>query len=185
MPESTIAKAQSFAKDAHKGQVRKFQGTPYVWHPFAVSKLVEIYTGFDFEGSVDLRVAAMLHDVVEDTDVTLSEIEKEFGSDVADLVFELTSYRMDGEDKAEYLSQRMTNMSDEALLIKLCDRLDNLSDYKMVPKDFRDEYSEQTEQILSHLEKNRHLTSIHKQLVELVRKYARWAFLFDKEKDPS
>lgn len=76
-----IEKALQFAVKAHEGQVRKYTGEPYVLHPIMVMKYVKVIGCGE-----PVQVAALLHDVVEDTPVTLAEIEKEFGYVVAELV---------------------------------------------------------------------------------------------------
>mgnify|MGYP002513074007 CR=1 FL=1 len=77
---SMIEKAYRIASEAHKDQVRK-SGEPYIIHPVAVAKIVLDY-GMDYQSVA----AAMLHDTVEDTDLTLEEVKKEFGNEIAALV---------------------------------------------------------------------------------------------------
>ena len=79
-------KAVKFATKAHEGAVRKYTGAPYITHPIAVAELVRV-----FDPRPEVIVAAVLHDVVEDTPVTLEEIEAEFGPVVADLVKYVTN----------------------------------------------------------------------------------------------
>lgn len=80
-----LEKALIFATDAHKGQFRKYTGDPYITHPIAVSKIVATITNDE-----DMIAAALLHDTVEDTEVTLQQIEENFGSRVALFVENLT-----------------------------------------------------------------------------------------------
>ena len=82
----TIIKATAFATTAHAGQVRKYVGEPYVEHPKRVAARVARAQGLS-EAAV---VAALLHDVVEDTDTSLADIERAFGLEVATLVDALT-----------------------------------------------------------------------------------------------
>ncbi|MHA1681773.1 MAG: HD domain-containing protein [Promethearchaeota archaeon] len=132
-----IEKAAEFSRAHHGTAVRKFTSEPYFFHPRDVAERI---SGLILEdsGIVDLfsRVkldamiaAAYLHDLVEDTDVTLRQIEGEFGVEIAGLVSELTSdreeIRMMG--KAEYLVQKLDSMSVEARVIKLADREDNIT----------------------------------------------------------
>jgi len=77
--------ALAFAKKAHEGQVRKYTGEPYVTHCIAVSEAVAAHVDDE-----DAIVAALLHDTVEDTDVTLEEIVEKFGERVAEYVWYLT-----------------------------------------------------------------------------------------------
>ena len=87
MRPGIITKAIDFAEAAHAGQVSKYTGTDYYLHPVAVVLLVlEVSASYTQE----MLVAAALHDTVEDTDVTLLEIEQEFGRTVSDYVYWLT-----------------------------------------------------------------------------------------------
>ena len=94
-----ISKAKTFATAAHAavGQKRKYTGEDYIVHPERVAGLVEAYGGSD-----NMIAAAWLHDVVEDTQVTMEQIRKEFNSEIADLVEWLTdvSVASDGNRKA-------------------------------------------------------------------------------------
>lgn len=78
--------AVEFAAKAHAGQTRKFSGEPYIVHPVAVARLAA-----RFGLSEDAQVAAVLHDVVEDTEVSIEEVRDFFGPDVALMVWGLTN----------------------------------------------------------------------------------------------
>src|SRR5580698_2963782 len=78
--------ALEFARNAHRNQTRKYTGLPYVGHVVAVSEIVAAHGGDDNQ-----IIAALLHDTVEDTDVTLESVRGKFGDDVATLVDELTN----------------------------------------------------------------------------------------------
>lgn len=80
-----IDTAIAFAALAHAGQTRKYDGLPYITHPIEVMSLVHAHGGTE-----DMKMAAILHDVVEDTPVGIITIERRFGPDVAALVLELT-----------------------------------------------------------------------------------------------
>lgn len=163
-------KAKEFAKKAHKGQWRKFSGEPYVEHPKRVAKYVEkLKKSHRLE---DLVTAANLHDTIEDTDVTADEIEKLFGSLVASLVKELSS---DGEGikqkgKSQYLADKMIDMSSWGLVIKLADRLDNISDLHRASVKFREKYVKETNFILRRLSQERKLTRTHKKLINIIQR---------------
>jgi len=86
MMTENIAQAVEFATQAHEGQVRKYTGEPYITHPLAVADIVRTVDGHTEE----MIVAAILHDTVEDCDVTIQDIELNFGDDVAFLVHHLT-----------------------------------------------------------------------------------------------
>ncbi|MGN0460827.1 MAG: RelA/SpoT family protein [Ruminococcus sp.] len=122
-----ITKAYHLAYDAH-GDQRRVSGVPYILHPTSVACiLVEI--GMD----TDCVVAALLHDVVEDTEVELDEIKKQFGETIAELVDGVTklskiSYSNREERQAENLRKMLIAMSNDirVIIVKLADRLHNL-----------------------------------------------------------
>jgi len=124
-----LIKALNFAAEKHKGQERRGTKLPYVIHPIIVSHLITKYkpTSKHLE---ELQIAALLHDVLEDTICDYHEIEREFGSLVASLVMELTSdpKELKRLGKNEYLKQKMIKMSKYAFVLKLVDRLSNILD---------------------------------------------------------
>lgn len=151
MIKEKIMAAYQYAQTMHDGQFRKFSGLPYFSHPKAVARIVENLTQ-----SENLIIASFLHDTVEDTEATLEEITQLFGETVANLINELTSDKPKKMDKAEYLYRKMQNMSDEALVVKLADRLHNvmyLEDDK-VNKAFVEKYYRETRRILEKLERD-------------------------------
>lgn len=107
-------KALIFATKAHAGQKRT-NGNNYVVHPIRVSQ--EVHTEKQ-------RVCALLHDVIEDTKVTFSEIETEFGKDIAETVEALTHRK--GESYQDYITRVLQN--EDAIVVKIADICDNLSD---------------------------------------------------------
>lgn len=124
---SKIMSAYEFAAKAHANQFRS-SGEPYITHPLAVS-----YILLEFGMDTDTICAAMLHDVVEDTDVTLDEIKKLFGQDVAMLVDGVTKLGKiplftKEEQQAENVRKILLAMSQDirVIIIKLCDRLHNM-----------------------------------------------------------
>jgi (p)ppGpp synthase/HD superfamily hydrolase len=148
-------KAWKFAHDAHHGVERKFSGVPYFFHVRQVFKLVK-----KVDPSSELGAASLLHDTVEDVEeVTYEVILKEFGKRVADLVNELTSDKEKVEEmgKADYLSDKMIKMTNDALVIKLCDRYQNLSDHFTATTKFRRKYYSETKYIIEKLKKERNL----------------------------
>ncbi len=122
-----IIKAFHFAKDAHEGAYRE-GGEPYFSHPFTVAN----YATY-FELSKDVIVACLLHDVVEDTSVSLSQIQDEFGLDIAvlvDGVTKLTNFHNKEEKDAVNVSKlfrSFLHLSPEVFIIKLLDRSHNMS----------------------------------------------------------
>ena len=123
-----ITKAFNFARQAHKG-VRRLSGEPYIMHPIAVAQIACEEMGL---GATSIS-AALLHDVVEDTDYTVEDIENIFGPKIAQIVDGLTkiSGGIFGEQasaQAENFKKLLLTMSDDirVILIKICDRLHNM-----------------------------------------------------------
>ena len=123
-----ITKAFNFARQAHKG-VRRLSGEPYIMHPIAVAQIACSEIGL---GSTSI-CAALLHDVVEDTDYTVEDIENIFGPKIAQIVDGLTkiSGGIFGEQasaQAENFKKLLLTMSDDirVILIKIADRLHNM-----------------------------------------------------------
>jgi len=123
-----IGKAFNFARQAHKG-VRRLSGEPYIMHPIAVAQIVCSEIGL---GSTSI-CAALLHDVVEDTDYTVEDIENMFGPKIAQIVDGLTkiSGGIFGEQasaQAENFKKLLLTMSEDirVILIKIADRLHNM-----------------------------------------------------------
>ncbi len=124
---SPIHRAYAFAAQAHEGQKRK-SGEPYFVHPASVAALVA-----DMRLDVASVCAALLHDVVEDTDVTLEQIEQAFGEEVAQLVDGVTKlgqldYACKEDRQAENFRKMLVAMARDirVLLLKFADRLDNM-----------------------------------------------------------
>ncbi len=123
-----LERAIQFATEAHEGQYRKYTHDPYITHPLAVMEIVRGVPGHTEE----MLVAAVLHDVVEDTEVSLLQIQEEFGNDVSELVLHLTEISIpeDGNrlkrkrKDAEWYAQG----SAEAQTIKVADFIDNTRD---------------------------------------------------------
>ncbi len=122
-----ILRAREFAATAHKDQVRKYGGESYIVHPVAVSEMVASVTD-----DPEVIAAALLHDTVEDTSVTLAEIDYHFGARVAAIVSDLTdvSKPSDGNRQTRRAIDRehTSRACPEAKTIKLADVLDNSSD---------------------------------------------------------
>lgn len=123
-----ITKAFNMAKEAHKG-ARRRSGEPYIMHPLAVARIVSKEMGL---GSTSIS-AALLHDVVEDTDYTVEDLEQVFGDKIAHIVDGLTkiSHGMFGENvsaQAENFRKLLLTMSEDirVILIKIADRLHNM-----------------------------------------------------------
>lgn len=128
-----VIKAIHFAEKAHRGQVRKYSDNAYIVHPIRM-----LYRLMDY-GCQDPNVlcAALLHDTCEDCGISFENIEKEFNKQIADLVKELTQADKMGDESISKLPRterhklnvhKLLRVSQNAKLIKLVDRLDNLSE---------------------------------------------------------
>lgn len=126
---SLIQQAAEFATQAHAGQTRRGSDTPYFTHVEAVARRVQELAD---QGQADpaMVAAAYLHDTMEDCGTTHAELAQHFGTDVADLVAELTNddekkHRM---GKETYMVEKLSHLTPRALTVKLCDTLSNISD---------------------------------------------------------
>lgn len=158
-----IYKAIKFAEEKHQGQIRKGSGLPYVTHPIITSYLLAKFKRS--KHIEELIVAAILHDTLEDTETTFVEIAEAFTPLVASLVFELTS---DEEQikllgKNEYFKKKLLGISNYALVLKLVDRLSNISDN---PKH---QYVVDTQELVEHISKNRKLTATQKNIIKEIK----------------
>lgn len=158
-----VFEAIKFSNKKHRRQTRKVSGDPYITHPIAVSYLVAAYKRSKV--LVDLLCAAILHDVLEDTATTYDELVRHFGPLVASLVQELTDDPVEKHrlGKLEYQKQKLLKLTSYALLLKLCDRLHNVSDQPSA-KQVRD-----TLELLDHLHAHRKLTRPQAALVSDIR----------------
>ena len=127
-----ITKAFNFARQAHKG-VRRHSGEPYIMHPLAVARIVCKEIGL---GSTSI-CAALLHDVVEDTDYTVEDIRNLFGDKIAEIVNGLTKiaggvFGAHASEQAENFKKLLLTMSEDirVILIKIADRLHNMRTLK-------------------------------------------------------
>lgn len=176
MTSKLFEEAIVFAVEAHRGQTRKGDGRPYILHPLSVMQTIS-----KVKKSVNiwmLGVAAILHDVVEDCypeqtrEQKLYTIATKFGWKVAAIVDELSIDKEQAKvvGKTRYLCDELKRMSSYAFAIKLCDRLDNLSDMDSVPEEFRARYKKETQAILDHVIPHRKLTSTHKRIISMIKK---------------
>lgn len=124
MTEVSLKEVFAFAMKAHDGQKRKYTGEDYIVHPMAVSRMVSLYGG-----SLVQQAGALLHDVVEDTQYTLADINANFGHEVATMVKWLTdtSRPEDGNRaiRKEIDRKRLAEAPAEAQFVKLADLIDN------------------------------------------------------------
>ncbi|MDH4125935.1 MAG: bifunctional (p)ppGpp synthetase/guanosine-3',5'-bis(diphosphate) 3'-pyrophosphohydrolase [Gammaproteobacteria bacterium] len=148
LPEAqveTIMRAYKFGAAAHRGQTRK-TGEPYITHPVAVAQELA-----NMRLDAQAIVAAILHDVVEDTSVSLTDIEKDFGADVAALVdgvskLDQIEFRSRAEAQAESFRKMMLAMIEDirVILVKLADRVHNMQTLEAMPADKKKRIARET-----------------------------------------
>ena len=163
-----IADAYGLACEAHRGQLR-LSGDPYVTHPVEVAVIL-IDLGLD----TDSIIAALLHDVVEDTDVTLEQIHKKFGPDVAALVDGVTKlghipYSSREEQQAENIRKMLLAMAKDirVILIKLADRLHNMRTSYAWPKQKQLDKSLETMEVYAPLAHRLGIRTIKEELEDI------------------
>ena len=168
-----ITKAFNFARQAHKG-VRRLSGEPYIMHPIAVAQIACEEIGL---GSTSIS-AALLHDVVEDTDYTVEDIENIFGPKIALIVDGLTkiSGGIFGEQasaQAENFKKLLLTMSDDirVILIKICDRLHNMRTRASQPASKQYKIAGETLYIYAPLANRLGLNKVKTELEDLSFKY--------------
>ena len=150
--QSLEERALAFAKAAHESinQRRKYTNEPYIVHPIAVAEIVKSVKHTD-----EMVAAALLHDTVEDTNTTIDDIDREFGDEVADIVYWLTdqSKPSDGNRKVrkEIDRQHIAKAPAAAKTIKLADLIDNTLSIRERDPDFWRAYRHEKLQLLEVL----------------------------------
>ncbi len=168
-----VERAYNIAREAHKGQLRK-SGEEYIIHPLCVAIILA-----DLELDKETITAGLLHDVVEDTIMTIEQIEEQFGSEVAVLVDGVTkltglSYNVDRTDvQAENLRKMFLAMAKDirVLLIKLADRLHNMRTLKYQSPQKQKEKAHETMDIYAPLAMRLGISRIKVELDDLSLKY--------------
>lgn len=129
---SRLLQAIHFAAEKHRNQRRKDKdASPYINHPIALAMLLVTAGGID---DVTVLQAAILHDTIEDTDTSREELVAQFGERVAHVVMELTDDKMLEKSRRKELQvEQAPNVSREAALVKLADKICNLRDVASSP----------------------------------------------------
>jgi (p)ppGpp synthase/HD superfamily hydrolase len=154
-----VLKAVGVATQGHWGQTRADRKTPYVLHPLRVATLVETAPLPEGVSRRDVVLAAILHDVLEDsgtgrgsTVISKMQLAENFGYKVADVVEELTQDKtLAKADRRAKMIEHCATMSIEAKIIKLADRLDNMRDMKHMPADFVTRYCDEARQMVANM----------------------------------
>lgn len=167
-----IKKAYNMAEQAHRGQVRS-SGEDYVTHPITVAGIL-----VDMVMDSESIIASILHDVVEDTDVTVNDIEREFSPSIAQLVDGVTklgqiqSYTKE-ERQAENVKKMLLAMTKDVrvVIIKLCDRLHNMRTLDARPPEKQIAKSKETMEVYAPIAHRLGMTSMKEELEDISIKY--------------
>jgi GTP diphosphokinase / guanosine-3',5'-bis(diphosphate) 3'-diphosphatase len=167
-----IEKAYKIAYEAHK-DARRRSGEPYIVHPIAVAKIVSAEIGL----GVKSVISALLHDVVEDTDLTLEDIDRNFGPKIASIIDGLTKigdvFDRNSSLQAENFRKMLLTMSEDirVILIKLGDRLHNMRTLGSMPVNKQIKIAGETAYLYAPLAHRLGLYSIKTELEDLSLKY--------------
>ena len=168
-----VVKAYNYAEIAHSNAQTRFSGERYFIHPYNVALILA-----DLHVDVQTICAGLLHDVVEDTGITYSEIKKEFGKEIADMVDGVTKlskvkYRNKEERQAESLRKMIVAMSKDirVVIIKLADRLHNIRTLEYMPQEKQYQKAMETIEIYAPIANRLGIASIKWELEDLSLKY--------------
>ncbi|PSL01755.1 RelA/SpoT family protein [Cecembia rubra] len=167
-----IKKAFNVASEAHK-EMRRKSGEPYIYHPLEVALICVEEIGL---GTTSI-VSALLHDVVEDTDMELEDIEREFGTKVAQIIDGLTKisgvFEYGSSQQAENFRKMLLTLSDDVrvILIKLADRLNNMRTLESMPRHKQLKIASETMYLYAPLAHRLGLYAIKSELEDLYLKY--------------
>jgi GTP pyrophosphokinase len=167
-----LRRAFEIAVDAHKTMRRK-SGEPYILHPLAVAKICVEEVGL----GVRSTICSLLHDTVEDTDVSLDDIEREFGQEIARIVDGLTKISnvidINGSQQAENFKKILMTLTDDprVILIKLADRLHNMRTLESMKREKQLKISSETVYVYAPLAHRMGLYNIKTEMEDLAMKY--------------
>ncbi len=167
-----VAEGYAFAEEAHRGMKRK-SGEPYIIHPVAVTEILA-----EMNLDVAALLAGLLHDTVEDTDVTFEQIEERFGPTVRRIVEGETkisklAVRVYENEQAENLRQMLLAMTNDVriILVKLADRLHNMRTLEFMPAHKQEAISEETIEIFAPLAHRLGINHIKNELEDIAFRY--------------
>ncbi|HEX2732639.1 MAG TPA: bifunctional (p)ppGpp synthetase/guanosine-3',5'-bis(diphosphate) 3'-pyrophosphohydrolase [Polyangiaceae bacterium] len=167
-----LQKAYDFAEKAHHNQMRK-SGEPYFVHPVAVATALA-----DMQLDVASVCAGLLHDVCEDTETPIEEIGRQFGGEVAELVDGLTklgkiNFYSKEDRQAESIRKMVVAMSKDVrvLLVKLCDRLDNMRTLEHMKAEAQERIARETTEIYAPLAHRLGMNQVKSELEDLSLRY--------------
>ena len=167
-----IRMAFDLAVESHK-EMRRKSGEPYIYHPIAVAQIAAEEIGL---GTTSI-VCALLHDVVEDTDITLEDIERDFGKKVTKIIDGLTKisgvFDANSSMQAENFRKMLLTLADDVrvILIKLADRLHNMRTMDFMPRDKQLKICSETVYLYAPLAHRLGLYSVKSELEDLSMKY--------------
>ncbi len=170
--KSMIRRAFDMALESHQDMRRK-SGEPYIYHPIAVAQIAAEEIGL---GTTSI-VCALLHDVVEDTDISLEDIEREFGKKTAKIIDGLTKisgvFDYNSSLQAENFRKMLLTLADDVrvILIKLADRLHNMRTMDFMPRDKQLKISSETVYLYAPLAHRLGLYTMKSELEDLSMKY--------------
>ena len=174
VPVHIIEKAYAFSEKAHEGQMRR-SGEPYITHPLSVAGILA-----DLKLDLDTILTGLLHDTVEDTSVTLEDINREFGPTVAALVDGVTkiglmNFRNSFDKQGENIRKMIVAMGKDVrvVLVKLCDRLHNMRTLNHMPYEKQSRIAQETLEIYCPLAGRIGISSVKIELEDLCFKYSR------------
>lgn len=167
-----VRRAYQFAAAAHEGQTRR-SGDPYVTHPLAVAQVIA-----DLKLDVASVCAGLLHDAVEDTSATVEQLTEQFGKEIAFLVDGVTKlgklpWSTREEQQAENFRKMLLAMAKDirVILVKLCDRLDNMRSLHHLPPEKQERIAAETMQIYAPLANRLGIQWVKVELEDLAFKY--------------
>ncbi len=174
LPENFIERVYSFSEKAHTGQMRR-SGEPYISHPLNVAGILA-----ELHLDLDTIATGLLHDTVEDTEVTLDDIKKEFGTTVGALVDGVTkigqmNFRNSFDKQGENIRKMIVAMGKDVrvVLVKLADRLHNMRTLNHMPYEKQNRIAQETLEIYCPLAGRIGISALKIELEDLCFRYSR------------